>query len=315
MEKLRVGISTCLLGERVRYDGGHKLDRYIVNTLGRYMDFVPVCPEVECGLPIPREAMRLVGDPQNPRLVGNRTGTDFTEQMLDWAERRVAALERENLAGFIFKSGSPSSGMERVKVYDDKGMPQKVGVGLFAEAFKRHFPLLPTEEDGRLHDPGLRENFLERLFAMQRWIEFEKAGPDFGDLVEFHTRHKMLVMSHSQKHYKQMGKLTAYGKVDNFEETLGLYRELFMDALHIHATRGNHANVLQHMLGHFKDQLTPDEKQEMLELVDHYLKGHVPLIVPVTMINHYVRKYDEAYLAKQIYLNPTPIELKLRACV
>jgi uncharacterized protein YbgA (DUF1722 family) len=270
---------------------------------------------VECGLPIPREAMRLVGDPQNPRLVGNRTGTDFTEQMLDWAERRVAALERENLAGFIFKSGSPSSGMERVKVYDDKGMPQKVGVGLFAEAFKRHFPLLPTEEDGRLHDPGLRENFLERLFAMQRWIEFEKAGPDFGDLVEFHTRHKMLVMSHSQKHYKQMGKLTAYGKVDNFEETLGLYRELFMDALHIHATRGNHANVLQHMLGHFKDQLTPDEKQEMLELVDHYLKGHVPLIVPVTMINHYVRKYDEAYLAKQIYLNPTPIELKLRACV
>ena len=165
MEKIPIGISTCLLGENVRYNGGHALDRFLRDTLGKYVHYVPVCPEVECGLAIPREAMRLAGDPGQPRLVTSRTGIDHTDRMEAWAHKRVAELDTEEICGFIFKSDSPSSGMERVKVYDSKGMPRKIGVGLFARIFMEHFPLTPVEEDGRLHDPILRENFIERIFT------------------------------------------------------------------------------------------------------------------------------------------------------
>src|SRR5512135_1105890 len=154
MEKIKLGISTCLLGEKVRYDGGHKLDRFLTETLGQYVEYVPVCPEVECGLPVPRESMHLQGDPDSPRLITSRTKQDFTDRMLHWARNRVAELEKEALCGFIFKSDSPSSGMERVKVYNDKGIPSKVGVGVFARIFMEHFPLTPVEEEGRLHDPA-----------------------------------------------------------------------------------------------------------------------------------------------------------------
>ena len=210
--KIRLGISACLLGQAVRYDGGHKHDRFITETLGQYVEFVPVCPEVECGLGIPREAMRLVGDLEQPRLLTIRSRKDYTDQMLAWAQRRVRELEREDLSGFIFKSDSPSSGMERVKVYNDKGMPVKKGIGLFARAFMEHFPLLPVEDEGRLHDPKLRENFIEAIFAFKRWRDVVTSGPGRKELVAFHTRHKLLLLAHSPEHYREMGRVVAHSQ-------------------------------------------------------------------------------------------------------
>ena len=212
MEKIKLGISTCLLGETVRYDGGHKLDRFLTDTLGQYVQYVPICPEVECGLPVPRESMRLEGDPGSPRLVTSRTKQDMTDRMVRWAEKRVVEIEEEDLCGFIFKSDSPSSGMERVRVYNEKGMPVKKGIGMFARIFMEHFPLLPVEDEGRLHDPALRENFIERIFTLKRWREVMTKKESRGNVVDFHTKHKLLILSHSPKHYQTMGKLVAKAK-------------------------------------------------------------------------------------------------------
>ncbi len=311
-EKIKIGISTCLTGENVRYDGGHKLDRYLIDTLGQYIDYVPVCPEVECGMPIPREALRLVGNPASPRLVTSRTGGDKTDQMMTWAKKRIQELEKENLCGFIFQKGSPSSGMERIKVYSDKGIPTKTGVGLFARAFMEHFPFMPVEDDGRLHDPVLRENFIVRIFAHKRWQELVKNSPSRGGLVDFHTDHKLLFMSHSPKHLKELGVIPASPKSAKIEQMFSDYYRLMMTALKLRATHKKHVNVLQHILGYFKKQLTPDEKQEFLSITDRYHRGLVPLIVPITLVNHYVRKFGEPYLSRQVYLNPHPAELALR---
>jgi len=209
MEKIKLGISACLLGAKVRYDGGHQWDRFITETLGRCVEFVAVCPEVESGLPVPREAMRLVGDPLHPRLVTVRTGTDHTERLVTWAQRRVRELAALDLCGFIFKSKSPSSGMARVKVYRGEGAPSPQGVGIFARIFMEHFPLLPVEDEGRLHDPARRENFIERLFVLKRWRELLADHPGIGSLVAFHTRHKLLIRSHSPSHYRALGKIAA----------------------------------------------------------------------------------------------------------
>jgi uncharacterized protein YbgA (DUF1722 family)/uncharacterized protein YbbK (DUF523 family) len=311
-DKIRLGISACLLGQNVRYDGGHKLDRYLTDTLGQYVEYVPVCPEVECGLGIPREAMRLVGDPESPRLVTVRTQRDFTGRMLTWAKRRVREIEKEGLCGFIFKSGSPSSGMERVKVYNEKGMPEKSGKGLFARAFMEHFPLIPVEDEGRLHDPKLRESFIESIFTLRRWREAILEKKSLGNLVVFHTQHKLLALSHSEKHYRAMGKLVAEGKKRPVNEFYAKYETLLLEALKLKTTVKKNTNVLQHMMGYFKEKLSKDEKQELLEILDEYRKGYIPLVVPITLINHYVRKYRQDYLRQQVYLNPHPIALQLR---
>lgn len=312
MEKIKLGISTCLLGERVRYDGGHKLDRFLRDTLGQYVEYVPVCPEVECGLPIPRESMHLEGDPSSPRLVTSRTHQDLTERMVQWAKKRVVELEKENLCGFIFKSDSPSSGMERVRIYNEKGMPVKKGIGIFAKIFMEHFPLLPVEDEGRLHDPKLRENFIERIFTLKRWRDMLAKKPNLGNLVKFHTQHKFLILSHSPKHEQSMGRLVAKAKGMPLKEAFEQYQRLLMEALKLKTTPKKHANVLMHMMGYFKDQLSSDEKQELLEIINHYREGYIPLIVPVTLIQHYVRKYNQPYLKEQVYLNPHPLELQLR---
>ena len=314
-DKFRIGISSCLLGNEVRWNAGHKLDRYLTRTLGQFVEYVPVCPEVEVGLGIPRESMRLVGDPENPRLITFKSKTDHTDRMLTWAKKRVRELEKENLCGFIFKSDSPSSGMIRVKVYNDKGMPHKVGIGIFARAFMEHFPLIPVEDDGRLNDPLIRENFVLQIFTMKRWRENLAARRSLGSLVDFHTRNKLLILSHSQKHYRLMGKLVADGKKMPIKALYDQYQQILMDALKLKTTIKKHANVMQHLMGYFKKQLTPDEKQELLEVFEHYRKELVPLLVPITLINHYVRKYDQAYLKQQTYLHPHPLELKLRTHV
>lgn len=313
MEKITLGISTCLLGENVRYDGGHKHDRFLTDTLGKYVTYRPVCPEVECGLGVPRESMRLVGDPESPLLITIRTRQDHTERMVRWARQRVAELERERLCGFIFKSDSPSSGMERVKVYKDGGMPEKKGIGVFARIFMEHFPLIPVEEEGRLHDPLIRENFIERIFTLKRWVESVEAGKSRGRLVDFHTRHKLLILSHSEKHERIMGRMVAQGR-DRFslDDVYQQYQTLLMEALRLKATPKKNANVLQHMMGYFKQQLSLDEKKELQEIIDQFRLGYLPLIVPVTLIGHYVRKYDQPYLKMQVYLNPHPLELQMR---
>ncbi len=309
---IKIGVSTCLLGEKVRYDGGHKHNRYITQTLGQFFEFVPVCPESECGLGIPREAMRLVGSVSQPRLVTNKTGIDHTDKMMSWAEGRLDQLEQEDLCGFIFKKGSPSSGLFRVKVYNQKGHPVNSGRGLFAAAFTARFPRIPVEEEGRLHDPILRENFIERVFALKRWREALSNRRTVGNLVAFHTREKMLLMSHSQKHYREMGRLVAAGKQTETKVLYDRYETLLNEALSLKGTISKHTNVLMHMLGYFKKQLSADEKQEVLELITSYRNGHLPLIVPVTLMNHFVRKYSQPYLSDQTYLNPHPLDLQLR---
>jgi uncharacterized protein YbgA (DUF1722 family)/uncharacterized protein YbbK (DUF523 family) len=312
MKKTKLGISACLLGQHVRYDGGHKLDRFLTETLGQYVEYVPVCPEVECGLPVPRESMHLEGNPDSPRLVTSRTKQDMTERMVQWAQKRVVDLEREGLLGFIFKSGSPSSGMGRVKVYNEKGMPVKKGMGMFARMFMERFPLLPVEEEDRLRDPRLRDNFIERIFTLKRWREILTKKESLKDLVGFHTQHKLLILSHSPKHYQIMGKLVAKTKEVPIKKLYQQYQAILMEALQLKTTPKKNANVLLHMLGYFKEQLSSDEKQELLEVIDHYRKDDIPLIVPITLIRHYVRKYDQAFLKEQVYLNPHPLELQLR---
>jgi uncharacterized protein YbgA (DUF1722 family)/uncharacterized protein YbbK (DUF523 family) len=308
----RLGISTCLLGEKVRYDGGHKRDRFLTDTLGRFVEWVPVCPEVECGLPTPREAMHLAGAPDHPRLVTSRTGRDLTEQMLTFARRRVRELEAERLVGYIFKAHSPSSGLERVKVYDRNHVPHKVGVGLFARAFIEHFPLLPVEEEGRLHDVDLRENFIERIFALARYRASQLPRRSLGRLVEFHARHKLQLMSHDPAVLKAMGQLVAAAKGRPLAEVFVAYEALLLRALKTHASPRRHVNVLQHMSGYFKRELDPADKAELVQVIGAYRQGLIPLIVPVTLLKHHVRRFQQPYLADQTYLDPHPFELKLR---
>jgi uncharacterized protein YbbK (DUF523 family)/uncharacterized protein YbgA (DUF1722 family) len=288
---IKVGVSACLLGEKVRYDGGHKHDRYITDTLGRFFSFVPVCPEVESGMTTPREAMRLEGDPASPRLLTRLSRIDKTEQMLSFCRTRLADLEKTDLCGFIFKKDSPSSGLFRVKVYDDKGMPKKTGSGLFAAAVAKQFPLLPLEEEGRLFDPDLRENFIERVFSYRRWKDFLGEAPDIGRLVAFHTGQK-----------KEISR----------QELFSRYEELLLTGLTMHATAKKNTNVLQHIMGYFKKELSPAEKAELQDVITSYHDHLVPLIVPITLLRHYVNKYEKQYLKGQAYLSPHPAELMLR---
>ena len=312
MGKIKLGISACLLGENVRYDGGHKLDRFLRDTLGQYVEYFPVCPEVECGLPVPRESMHLEGNPDSPRLVTSQIKQDMTQRMVSWAKKRVWELEKENLCGFIFKSDSPSSGMDRVKVYNNKNMSIKKGIGIFAKIFMEHFPLLPVEDEGRLHDPKLRENFIERIFTLKRWREVLEKKPTLGNLLKFHSQHKYLILAHSPKHEQTMGQLVARAKRTSLSEAYRQYQILLMEALRIKATPNKNANVLMHMLGFFKEQLSSAEKQELLEIIENYRREYIPLIVPVTLIKHFVSKYNEPYLKEQVYLNPHPLGLQLR---
>ncbi len=309
---IKLGVSSCLLGNLVRYDGGHQHNKYITGVLAKYFTFVPVCPEVECGLSVPREAMRLVNDIENPTLITIRSKIDLTEQMLSYCRGKVIELEKSGLCGFIFKKDSPSSGLHRVKVYLSDNNSVRKGRGLFAATFVEHFPLLPVEDEGRLQDEGLRENFLERVFCYSRWKDFLSRRPDYKELIKFHTAHKLQLMAHSPKHYREAGKLVAAGKDISADELLKNYEILLMQALQLKATAKKNVNVLQHIMGYFKKVISSDEKAELLELFESYARETVPLIVPLTLVNHYVRKYDIEYLKGQTYLAPHPSELMLR---
>lgn len=310
-EKVRIGVSACLLGQLVRYDGQHKRNSFVVDTLGPFVEYVPVCPEVECGLTVPRESMRLVGKTDSLRLITNKTKRDLTGLMLDWIKCRIPELEKEGLVGFIFKTKSPSSGMRGVKIYSENGGLSGHGAGLFARAFMDAFPLLPVEDEGRLSDPGLRENFIERIFALERYRR--RSPHSKKTLTDFHAANKYLLMSHSPEKCRSMGRLLAAETAASELPALrSEYEAALLNTLSIKANIKKHANVMQHIMGYFKKIISADEKREMLELIDEYRLGLVPLIVPATMLRHYVRKYQVPYLMEQTYLNPHPVELKLR---
>lgn len=309
---IRVGISSCLLGEQVRFDGGHKLDTLITESLGRYFEWVQVCPEMEIGLGTPRESLRLIGDPANPRMVGTKTGTDHTDIMVQWAEKKHVDLARLDLHAYILKKDSPSCGMERVRVYGESGMAQRTGRGIFAAQLLRRFPLLPVEEEGRLHDAGIRENFVERVFAYHRWKEFLTTGPRAKDLVAFHARHKLTLSSHSDQMYRKLGQLVAGAGRRRMDGLLEEYGRLFMEALRARATAAKHANVLFHIMGFLKRAIDSGDKAELVASIENYRMNLVPLVVPLTLLKHHLRRHPVPWVMDQVYLNPYPAELMLR---
>ena len=309
---LRLGISRCLLGDEVRFDGGHKRDLFLTGVLGRYVEWVPVCPEVEAGLGTPREAMRLVGNPNRPRLMTITSKHDHTQAMEALIDPRLDSLRTLDLSGFVFKRGSPSCGVERVRVYTAQGMPSHSGVGIFAKAFIEQFPLIPVEEEGRLCDPSLRENFIERVFCYRRFQDLVQNGITRQALIRFHTIHKYLLLAHSQQYYDELGRLVGQAERYRLKDLTLKYGEHFMRALTMKATARKHVNVLQHIMGYFKSRLTTHEKAELLGVIADYHRGLTPLIVPLTLIKHHVRKFDVDYVRDQVYLNPHPKELMLR---
>jgi uncharacterized protein YbgA (DUF1722 family)/uncharacterized protein YbbK (DUF523 family) len=311
-QPIRIGVSSCLLGEKVRFNGGHSKDGFLVDTFGRYVEWLPVCPEVEIGLGTPRETLRLVRGDHGIRLIMPKSGEDHTASMRAYAKSRVAALAKESLCGYILKKNSPSCGMERVKVYDANQVPSKTGRGLFAEVLLERFPNLPVEEEGRLSDPRLRENFVERVFAYHRIRRFFSRRWKIGELVAFHTAHKLQLLAHSAKAYQSLGRLVAEAKGIPRKEVAALYESEFMGALAKMATTRRHVNVLQHICGYFKKGLDQGAKEELMTLIEDYRTGIIPLIVPLTLIRHYVRRFGIAYLMGQVYLAPHPKELMLR---
>jgi uncharacterized protein YbbK (DUF523 family)/uncharacterized protein YbgA (DUF1722 family) len=284
--RLRIGISSCLLGEEVRFDGGHKRDAFLTTALGPYVEWVPVCPELEAGFGVPREAMRLVRSAGAIRLLTVKTAIDLTDRLESYARRRLDELADDDLCGYVLKKDSPSCGLERVKVYGAP-IPDRTGRGLFAAALAARFPSLPIEEEGRLSDARLRENFIERIFAYRR----------VRNLFAGRWTH---------------GRLVATGASAPRREVAQQYAAAFMAALATVATPGRHANVLQHMLGYFKKTLDADSRAELGALIDRYANGQLPLIVPLTLFNHHIRRHQVDYLLGQVYLNPHPAELMLR---
>jgi len=312
LDRIRLGVSACLLGEEVRFDGGHKHDRFLTDVLGRHVEWVPVCPEVELGLGVPRDTLRLVGTADAPRLMQEKTGEDLTARMQRYSRDRVRELAALELDGYVLKRASPSCGLLRVRVYGDNGVPAADGQGLFAGALVTALPALPVEEEGRLNDPALRENFIERVFVAARWRSFLKTRPRARDLVAFHTAHKFAVLAHSPAHYARLGRLVAAAGRAFTHAPLDEYQALLMEGHAVRATRGRHANVLTHMTGYFKRELGTDERAELVEVIDEYRRGLVPLVVPLTLVKHHVRRLGVRYLADQVYLNPHPKEFMLR---
>jgi uncharacterized protein YbgA (DUF1722 family)/uncharacterized protein YbbK (DUF523 family) len=310
--RVRIGISSCLLGERVRYDGGHKKDEFLTNQFGRYVEWVPVCPELEIGLGVPRETLRLVSGGNGTRLVAPGSGLDHTEKMHAWAKQRISDLADQGLCGYVFKRSSPSCGLERVKVYRGTGLLHRQGRGLYAAGIVDRLPNLPVEEEGRLNDPRLRENFVSRVFCYRRWMDLQEAGLTRAGIMEFHARHKFLLMAHDQSGMRKLG--NRIGQSDRRvspKRLAGEYFDAFSQVMRHTPTRRNHTNVLQHLAGYFSDELAADDRAEMSEVIDRYRRGLLPLIVPVTLIRHYVRKFDVEYLKDQVYLDPHPDELNL----
>ncbi|RMX03397.1 DUF1722 domain-containing protein [Legionella jordanis] len=306
-----IGISSCLLGEKVRFDGGHKRDDYICSLLANYVKFLPICPEVAIGMGIPRPPVRLVGNPQNPRMIEiNHPEKDYTSKMLEFAKESMVQLQY--VSAYILKSKSPSCGWKRVKVYQSEGKQPQLSQGLYAKILEKTYPNLPIEEEGRLMDPRLRENFIERLFIYKEWQELLENGLNPSSLIAFHTRHKLSLLAHHPLSYSRLGRALSQLDKENFAILAEAYISELMQALKFIATPKKHANVLQHCFGYFKKVLPREDKEELLESIDNYRLGLIPLIVPITLLNHHLRHHAQPYLENQSYLAPYPAELMLR---
>ena len=309
--RLRIGISSCLLGQKVRYDGGHKHNGYITESLGQFLDFVPYCPEVAIGLGIPRPPIRLVKSAHGPRARGVKDAAlDVTDRLVAYAEKVAPKLH--DLSGYILKQGSPSCGMERVNVYGPHGRPVVTGPGLYARSLMAQLPELPFEEEGRLMNPVLRENFVERVFVYHRWQQLTAQRLTARALVEFHTRHKFIVLAHDEKRYRELGRLAASAGRRGMAGLGRAYIQLLMQALKKPATRTRHANVLQHLFGFLKQNLDAADKRELLESINTYRRGRLPLVAPITLLRHHLRRFPVPYLSEQYYLAPHPGGLLLR---
>ncbi|MBI3570291.1 MAG: DUF1722 domain-containing protein [Gammaproteobacteria bacterium] len=309
--KIRLGISSCLLGQKVRFDGSHKLDSFLTGTLGQYFEWVPVCPEVAIGLGVPRPPIRLVGSPAAPHAVGVKdVSLDATDKLAAYGRQQARRLD--DLSGYVFKSRSPSCGMERVKVYQRAGAPARSGRGIYADAFLSGQPWLPAEEEGRLGNPRLRENFIERVFVYRRWQELAAHGLSAPRLVVFHTRHKLALMAHDVETYRALGRLVARVGRRNLKESGHEYIRRLMPAFQRLATPARHANVLMHLMGHLKKYLDAADKAELLGMIHAYRRGEAPFAAPLTLLRHHFRRHPDPYIAGQTYLNPDPRELLLR---
>lgn len=310
--KIRVGISSCLLGEEVRYNGGHKHSPVCTRELGRYFDFVSVCPEVSVGLGVPRKPIRLVGDPHDPDAVGvDDHNFNVTAALKEFSREKVKQLD--DLCGYIFIKGSPSCGLFRVKVYNDKGYPQEEsGRGIYAKALTDAWPLLPVEESGRLMDAVLKENFITRVFAYRNWRDLQAGGLSASKLIDFHSRYKYTLMAHDPQSYSDLGRMLADAGKQDPEQLGERYFEALMGSLAKKASRRSNTNVLMHLQGYLKNQLTSREKEKLGEAIEQYRNGIIPLIVPVTVLRNHFHTWPNEYIAKQAYLQPYPDDLSLR---
>ena len=310
---IKIGVSSCLLGEKVRWNGDHKQDRYVREILGNYFEYVPVCPEMEVGMGVPRETVALYGTLEEPKMISKKSKIDWTERMNRYLKDRINQLTRDELSGYIFKSKSPSCGIARVPVFSETDRSKaRHGAGMFANAFIKKFPLVPIEDEGRLNDAKIRDNFIVRIFSFNRLQKLFNKDFSQGALVAFHTRHKFLLLAHSRSHYTALGKLVANAKSLKPKEIKAEYSRLFMEALTYKSTPKKNTDVLLHMMGFLKKVLMKGEKEDILTTIEDYRKELLPLIVPVTLIRHQVKKYKVEYLLDQIYLNPHPKELMLR---
>ena len=307
---IKIGVSSCLLGARVRYNGGHKQEPYLTDTLSRFFEFVPVCPEVEIGMSVPREPIDLHGDIDNPRLIGQVSGVDYAGRMHAWADERLHGLA--DLDGYILKKKSPSCGKQGLPVYDAQGLARRSGVGIFARRLMQAFPLLPVEEESRLSDAAGRDNFIERVFAHRRLIDFVTKNPRPQDLVAFHTAHKLMLLSHGRVRYQALGRLVAQAGVAPLDKLLDDYARQFMAALIYHATPRKHADVLYHIIGYFKKRLAAEDRAKLIDNIEKYRIGSLSLLVPITLIKHHLERHPVEWLQQQVYLFPDPEEQKLR---
>lgn len=311
--KINIGISACLVGHEVRYNGGSLKPPMINDHFAQYFNYVTFCPEVGIGMGVPRETIRLVSEKGNIRLKSSTGENDYTDAMQEYSKQKVDELSKLNIYGYILKKDSPTCGMERVKIYHNNNMPEKNGIGMFAQVLLDRFPMVPVEEEGRLKDIRLRESFVERVFAFKRLKDFIGDSPTVGKLMSFHTAHKMQLMAHNPEKFRKLGRKVALVKKDQLNNFLIEYATDFMDTLNTRASLKKQTDVLYHLLGYFKKEITSEEKQEFIKLVEQYKKQMIPFIVPLTMLRHYLKKYPDDWLQSQIYLDPYPEELMLRS--
>ncbi|KAB7884944.1 YbgA family protein [Poseidonibacter ostreae] len=314
---MKLGISSCLLGTNCRYDGGHSRDRFITDMLGDYFEFVPYCPE-KMIFTTPREAIRLVRtEDEDIRVKTSTENVDVTSKLVDISKQLANQIQDDDLCGFILKSKSPTCGLERVKVYASKknAMSEKNGIGVFAKELKDKYPLLPLEEEGRLGDAWLRENFLMQIFSYKNIFEFLKNNPSAKDLVEFHTSYKYMIYAKSHQSYKELGQIVANHDKKDIKIVLEDYKHAFLNAISLKGSISNTYNVLLHLYGYFKKDISKDEKTEILDTLEEFKNEVIPLIAVIKILNLYIKRFNIEYLKTQKFLNPYPKELALRSKV